>query len=563
MRDFNRSFIGIVLILYSVIAAQAQQNVGADALTPANSLSFVPMTVCRLVDTRAGSPIPGSLGAPSLVAEQARTFPVRSSTTCPIPATAQAYSFNITVVPAGFLDFITVWPAGQTRPNASTLNDYLGTVIANAAVVPAGVSGSVEVFASHKTDLIIDINGYYIPQTTAGSVSADSKIDTLEYYIRGHRVLSTGTGSNQTLLAGEDAGGASTTGPQNSFFGWSAGKGNGAGSGNAYFGAGAGRDITGSNNAFFGQAASLQLTSGSRNAFFGSFAGSKLSTGSSGNTLLGAFSEADEALSNATAIGNQSLVTASNSLVLGSINGTNGATAGTNVGIGLTAPNSRLDVVDTAAQIRFGVSSTDAGGYLVSSQSSQATISGGAKWNGSAWVAKATAASLIDNNTGGINFFTNTGLTSGSTFSPTLRASINASGLFSLLALGAAGTTPLCRNASNNISMCSSSIRYKTNLKNFDSGIDLVRRLHPVSFNWKQDGLPDLGLVAEDVAALEPLLVTRNAQSEVEGVKYDRISVVLVNAVKEQQAQIESQRKQIDELREEIDALKRLIGVRP
>ena len=49
----------------------------------------------------------------------------------------------------------------------------------------------------------------------------------------------------------------------------------------------------------------------------------------------------------------------------------------------------------------------------------------------------------------------------------------------------------------------------------------------------------DLGLGAEDVAAAEPLLVTYNENGEVEGVKYDRVAVVLLNAVKEQQAQIE------------------------
>jgi hypothetical protein len=51
----------------------------------------------------------------------------------------------------------------------------------------------------------------------------------------------------------------------------------------------------------------------------------------------------------------------------------------------------------------------------------------------------------------------------------------------------------------------------------------------------------DLGLVAEEVAAAEPLLVTRNEKGEVEGVKYDRLSAVFINAFKEQQAQIERQ----------------------
>ena len=72
----------------------------------------------------------------------------------------------------------------------------------------------------------------------------------------------------------------------------------------------------------------------------------------------------------------------------------------------------------------------------------------------------------------------------------------------------------------------------------------------------------DLGLGAEDVAAIEPLLVTYNKEGQVEGVKYDRIGVVMINAIKEQQAQIEVQKKEIDVLKEQlktVDELKRLV----
>src|SRR5688500_126374 len=61
-----------------------------------------------------------------------------------------------------------------------------------------------------------------------------------------------------------------------------------------------------------------------------------------------------------------------------------------------------------------------------------------------------------------------------------------------------------------------------------------------ITFNWKTTGARDLGLGAEDVAAVEPLLVIHNDQGQVEGVKYDRIGVILINAIKEQQAQIEA-----------------------
>ena len=78
--------------------------------------------------------------------------------------------------------------------------------------------------------------------------------------------------------------------------------------------------------------------------------------------------------------------------------------------------------------------------------------------------------------------------------------------------------------------------------------MNLVNRLRPVTFDWKDSQAHDLGLVAEEVAEAEPLLVTRNEKGEVEGVKYDRLSAVFINAFKEQQAQIERQRDQITSL---------------
>jgi hypothetical protein len=105
------------------------------------------------------------------------------------------------------------------------------------------------------------------------------------------------------------------------------------------------------------------------------------------------------------------------------------------------------------------------------------------------------------------------------------------------------------------LSFCSSSLRYKTDLHPFTGGLDLINRLHPITFKWKSDQSRDLGFGAEDVAAVEPLLVTRNADGQVEGVKYDRLSAVFVNAFKEQQAQIERQQNQIALLQTANDAL--------
>lgn len=124
--------------------------------------------------------------------------------------------------------------------------------------------------------------------------------------------------------------------------------------------------------------------------------------------------------------------------------------------------------------------------------------------------------------------------------------------------LGTSGGTALCINASNQIARCSSSIRYKDHVLDYRAGLDLVRKLRPVSFSWKSDGKADIGFVAEEVASIEPLLATRNEKGEVEGVKYDRITTALVNGMNEQQTQIDQQAKTIARLQQQIDALTKL-----
>ncbi len=94
---------------------------------------FYPVTPCRVADTRNPN---GPLGGPYIAGGQERDFPILAST-CGIPATAQAYSLNFTAVPynGGKLDYLTVWPTGQSKPVVSTLNNPTATIVANAAIV--------------------------------------------------------------------------------------------------------------------------------------------------------------------------------------------------------------------------------------------------------------------------------------------------------------------------------------------------------------------------------------------------------------------------------------------
>ena len=82
---------------------------------------------------------------------------------CNIPVGAAAFSLNVTVVPNGYLGYLTAWPAGAGQPGVSTLNSWDGSVVANAAIVPAGTGGGINVFVSQPTHVILDINGYFAP----------------------------------------------------------------------------------------------------------------------------------------------------------------------------------------------------------------------------------------------------------------------------------------------------------------------------------------------------------------------------------------------------------------
>jgi YVTN family beta-propeller protein len=134
----------------------------------AGTLQFYPVTPCRVADTRNGD---GDLGGPFLQANQERDFPLVESSCLQRGVTPQAYSLNLTAVPHAShqpLGYLTAWATGQPRPVVSTLNNPTGTYVANAAVVPAGTAGAIDVFPDGSTDLVIDINGYFAPPGQGG-----------------------------------------------------------------------------------------------------------------------------------------------------------------------------------------------------------------------------------------------------------------------------------------------------------------------------------------------------------------------------------------------------------
>jgi lysophospholipase L1-like esterase len=126
-------------------------------------LQYVPLqTPCRAVDTRqSGGAIAGGTVQ---VFDPGPACGIASQGSQPI-----AFAMNVTVVPHGGLNYLTVWGTGSPQPLASTLNSYDGRVKSDYAIVLGGANtGNVSVFASNTTDLILDVSGYFIQAPITG-----------------------------------------------------------------------------------------------------------------------------------------------------------------------------------------------------------------------------------------------------------------------------------------------------------------------------------------------------------------------------------------------------------
>jgi hypothetical protein len=118
-----------------------------------------------------GSGKSGAFGPPGLVGGQPRTFLIPASN-CGVPV-ALAYSLNIvSVTPIGQpVAWIAAWEDDKSWPGTVILNAVQGGKVDNSAVVTAGPDGGIIVQATNNTDLVIDMNGYFIA-ASAGPAGA-------------------------------------------------------------------------------------------------------------------------------------------------------------------------------------------------------------------------------------------------------------------------------------------------------------------------------------------------------------------------------------------------------
>lgn len=102
-----------------------------------------------------------------------------------------------------------------------------------------------------------------------------------------------------------------------------------------------------------------------------------------------------------------------------------------------------------------------------------------------------------------------------------------------------------------------SSARYKQDIQPMSDQSQKVHQLRPVTFHYKAEpaGPRQYGLIAEEVAQVYPELVTRNAEGEIEGVRYEELTPMLLNELQRQHQQLATQHQQLDAQAQQLQAV--------
>jgi hypothetical protein len=406
-----------------------------------------------------------------------------------------------------------------------------------------------------------------------------------------------------------------TTGGFNTAVGFFSLRSNTTNSLNTAIGAGALLANTADSNTATGAGALLSNTTGSVNTAYGAFALFHNTTGGGhtavgynalaatnasdfleGNTAVGSSALADDTDGNAnTAIGFAALVsntsggsdTAIGNLALG------GSTTGSNntaVGAGALESNttgSQNTANGAQALLSNNVSSGNtATGYqaLMNNLSEDNTA------NGRAALANNTTG--IANTAMGVNALFNNTTGSGDT-ALGADAGSNVSAANNVICIGSAGadvsnttwinnvygvttqngtTAPVIVSADGQLGTVASAERFKKDIATMDKASEVILSLRPVTFHYKTDtkGTPQFGLIAEEVAKVNPALVLPDKEGKPYTVRYDAVNTMLLNEFlkehakvgqlkKDFESKIAEQQKQIDVLKRELQEQRALI----
>jgi hypothetical protein len=114
--------------------------------------------------------------------------------------------------------------------------------------------------------------------------------------------------------------------------------------------------------------------------------------------------------------------------------------------------------------------------------------------------------------------------------------------------VGAGGTTCYVDN-NGKLGVFLSARRFKTDIADMDNASEALLALRPVTFHYKPEldktGIPQFGLIAEEVAKVNPDLVTHDAKGELSTVRYEAVNVMLLNEFLKEHREVQELKKQV------------------
>jgi hypothetical protein len=541
--DYVPMFTGATSIGDSKIFQTVAGNVGIGTTTPAakldvkgtedlrNTLTLFPSGTNPALSVHGTALEVSSAGKVTFVSGQ--TFPGTGT------VTSVGSGGGLTGGPITGSGTLSIASGGVTNSMLAnpSLTVAAGTDLTGGGTVALGGTTTLGLDTT-KVPLLNAANTFTGNQTVNGNLSATGVVTGSSYQI-GSNLFAFGSFNNFNAFLGF-AGNAATKGTGNTANGVAALQTNTTGSNNTASGAYALDGNSGSNNTVIGFQAIYGEGTGSFNTALGALSGltndSSDMTGTN-NTFLGIGTAISTGtVSNATAIGANADVAESNALVLGSINGVNGATASTNVGIGTTTPLAALDVAGGGGVHTF-IGNPNCGSFAgvgfgasgFNSCQNYSLVGDGTN----TFIAAPTGQILfrVDKNSYTAMFIGSSGAVGIGTLSPDNSLSVN--GNADKTGGGSWGTF--------------SDGRLKNLNGSFNTGLSQVLKIQPVRYRYKADnamGLHDtdehIGVVAQEVQKVIPEAVTENSKGYLM-VNNDPIIWTMLNAIKEQQREIKQQ----------------------
>lgn len=301
-------------------------------------------------------------------------------------------------------------------------------------------------------------------------------------------------------------------------------------------------NISGFGNTAHGSNALAQNTTGNHNTAFGSQALASNVTGTYITAIGYGVSTTQDGLTNATAIGANATVAQSNSVILGSIAGQNGASVSANVGIGVAAPLAPLHIHSANADNWSNAKTL----YLDDANSLPSIhFQGSGAYSARWWnMTLEPYTSGTGNAATAIVFSNNAGY-------PQVRFEQGLTQFAGKVTIADDATVQGTLHLSGAINY--SDVRLKKDIKPLPNVLPDVLKLNGYTYYWKanKDTTQQIGVLAQEVQKVFPQLV-RVDDKGILGVNYVQLVPVLLTAIKEQQ-------KEIDELREKIEKIETMV----